>query len=238
MFRLVGVPRGQVAGRRVTEPPPFSCRDPDRHVKVKQRGSVLNMLRRLDKIRFRGHKRDDFLDLAESPNASDTECGDEVPLRIPRTSPRDSEELRDPVSMLCGPPGSGNVPCSAWPRPRVRKCRPGGHPPTSGGQAERALGSPVLPGWPPLCPRLVPEQPSVPGVHTPPLIEDQTACLHHGSVQQLDFFSFLTGFLGGWPTSGAEVRQRPQPDVPDPRQLAEPRLGPHRPLWARQQGAL
>ncbi|PNI48444.1 GRAMD4 isoform 7, partial [Pan troglodytes] len=32
------------------------------------------MLRRLDKIRFRGHKRDDFLDLAESPNASDTEC--------------------------------------------------------------------------------------------------------------------------------------------------------------------
>nr|XP_060515432.1 GRAM domain-containing protein 4 [Panthera onca] len=55
------------------------------------------MLRRLDKIRFRGHKRDDFLDLAESPNASDTECGDEVPLRTPRTSPRDSEELRDPA---------------------------------------------------------------------------------------------------------------------------------------------
>ncbi|XP_058424115.1 GRAM domain-containing protein 4 [Diceros bicornis minor] len=71
--------------------------DPDRHVKVKQRGSVLNMLRRLDKIRFRGHKRDDFLDLAESPNASDTECGDEIPLKIPRTSPRDSEELRDPA---------------------------------------------------------------------------------------------------------------------------------------------
>ncbi|XP_045431051.1 GRAM domain-containing protein 4 isoform X2 [Pipistrellus kuhlii] len=55
------------------------------------------MLRRLDKIRFRGHKRDDFLDLAESPNASDTECGDDVPLRVPRTSPRDSEELRDPA---------------------------------------------------------------------------------------------------------------------------------------------
>ncbi|KAB1270571.1 GRAM domain-containing protein 4 [Camelus dromedarius] len=72
-------------------------RDPDRHVKVKQRGSVLNMLRRLDKIRFRGHKRDDFLDLAESPNASDTECGDEVPLKTPRTSPRDGEELRDPA---------------------------------------------------------------------------------------------------------------------------------------------
>uniref|UniRef100_A0A8C4MVA1 GRAM domain-containing protein 4 n=1 Tax=Equus asinus TaxID=9793 RepID=A0A8C4MVA1_EQUAS len=71
--------------------------DPDRHVKVKQRGSVLNMLRRLDKIRFRGHKRDDFLDLAESPNASDTEGGDEIPLKMPRTSPRDGEELRDPA---------------------------------------------------------------------------------------------------------------------------------------------
>uniref|UniRef100_A0A8C9PP90 GRAM domain containing 4 n=1 Tax=Spermophilus dauricus TaxID=99837 RepID=A0A8C9PP90_SPEDA len=55
------------------------------------------MLRRLDKIRFRGHKREDLLDLAESPNASDTECGDELPLKIPRTSPRDSEELRDPA---------------------------------------------------------------------------------------------------------------------------------------------
>ncbi|XP_077025308.1 GRAM domain-containing protein 4 isoform X2 [Tamandua tetradactyla] len=71
--------------------------NPHRHVRVKQRGSVLNMLRRLDKIRFRGHKRDDFLDLAESPNASDTECGDEIPLKAPRTSPRDSEELRDPA---------------------------------------------------------------------------------------------------------------------------------------------
>lgn len=57
------------------------------------------MLRRLDRIRFRGHKREDFLDLAESPNASDTECGDEIPLKTPRPSPRDSEELRDPVSM-------------------------------------------------------------------------------------------------------------------------------------------
>ncbi|XP_012881175.1 PREDICTED: GRAM domain-containing protein 4 [Dipodomys ordii] len=55
------------------------------------------MLRRLDRIRFRGHKREDFLDLAESPNASDTEGGDELPLKVPRTSPRDSEELRDPA---------------------------------------------------------------------------------------------------------------------------------------------
>lgn len=77
--------------------PDLRSGDPERHVRVKQRGSVLNMLRRLDKIRFRGHKRDDFLDLAESPNASDTECGDDVPLKVPRTAPRDSEELRDPA---------------------------------------------------------------------------------------------------------------------------------------------
>ncbi|NXO40086.1 GRAM4 protein, partial [Locustella ochotensis] len=60
------------------------------------------MLKKLDKIRFRGHKRDEFLDLAESPNASDTECGDEIPVKIPRTSARDNEELRDPA-------GSGTV---------------------------------------------------------------------------------------------------------------------------------
>ncbi|XP_072452669.1 GRAM domain-containing protein 4 isoform X2 [Notamacropus eugenii] len=71
--------------------------DSDRHVKVKPRSSVLNMLKRFDRIRFRGHKRDEFLDLAESPNASDTECGDEIPVKIPRTSTRDSEELRDPA---------------------------------------------------------------------------------------------------------------------------------------------
>ncbi|XP_036616749.1 GRAM domain-containing protein 4 isoform X2 [Trichosurus vulpecula] len=71
--------------------------DSDHHVKVKPRSSVLNMLKRFDKIRFRGHKRDEFLDLAESPNASDTECGDEIPVKIPRTSARDSEELRDPA---------------------------------------------------------------------------------------------------------------------------------------------
>uniref|UniRef100_A0A8C3GFB9 GRAM domain-containing protein 4 n=2 Tax=Cairina moschata TaxID=8855 RepID=A0A8C3GFB9_CAIMO len=64
---------------------------------VKQKSAVLNMLKKLDKIRFRGHKRDEFLDLAESPNASDTECGDEIPVKIPRTSTRDNEELRDPA---------------------------------------------------------------------------------------------------------------------------------------------
>ncbi|CAO2601326.1 GRAM domain-containing protein 4 [Lemmus lemmus] len=72
-------------------------REPSRHVQVRPRSAVLNMLRRLDRIRFRGHKREDFLDLAESPNASDTECGDEIPLKTPRPSPRDSEELRDPA---------------------------------------------------------------------------------------------------------------------------------------------
>uniref|UniRef100_A0A8C5LFL8 GRAM domain containing 4 n=1 Tax=Jaculus jaculus TaxID=51337 RepID=A0A8C5LFL8_JACJA len=66
-------------------------------VQVRPRSALLNMLRRLDRIRFRGHKREDFLDLAESPNASDTECGDELPLKTPRTSPRDGEELRDPA---------------------------------------------------------------------------------------------------------------------------------------------
>eukprot|EP00079_Xenopus_tropicalis_P008810 XP_002932236.2 PREDICTED: GRAM domain-containing protein 4 [Xenopus tropicalis] len=72
------------------------------HVKVKHKGVLLNMLKRLDKIRFRGQKRDEFLDLAESPNASDTECGDENPVKIPRTSLKDTEELKDPA-------GSGTI---------------------------------------------------------------------------------------------------------------------------------
>ncbi|XP_075064959.1 GRAM domain-containing protein 4 isoform X2 [Mixophyes fleayi] len=79
----------------------FGAGDINSHVKVKQKGAVLNMLRRLDKIRFRGQKRDEFPDLAESPNASDTECGDEIPLKIPRTS-KDNEELKDPA-------GSGTI---------------------------------------------------------------------------------------------------------------------------------
>ncbi|XP_063783184.1 GRAM domain-containing protein 4 isoform X2 [Pseudophryne corroboree] len=79
----------------------FGAGDKNSHVKVKQKGVVLNMLRRLDKIRFRGQKRDEFPDLAESPNASDTECGDEIPLKIPRTS-KENEELKDPA-------GSGTI---------------------------------------------------------------------------------------------------------------------------------
>uniref|UniRef100_A0A674JT30 GRAM domain-containing protein 4 n=1 Tax=Terrapene triunguis TaxID=2587831 RepID=A0A674JT30_9SAUR len=83
---------------------PENILDTNRHVKVKQKSAVLNMLKRLDKIRFRGHKRDEFLDLAESPNASDTECGDEIPVKIPRTSLRENDELRDPAG-----PGAINM---------------------------------------------------------------------------------------------------------------------------------
>lgn len=56
------------------------------------------MLKRLDKIRFRGPRtREDFPDLAESPPASDNECSDDVQTK-PRTAPRDADELlRDPV---------------------------------------------------------------------------------------------------------------------------------------------
>ncbi|XP_014863202.1 PREDICTED: GRAM domain-containing protein 4 [Poecilia mexicana] len=69
-----------------------------RHVKVKPRCAVLTMLKRLDKIRFRGPRsRDDFPDLGESPPASDTECNDDVPPK-PRAAPRDTEDvLRDPA---------------------------------------------------------------------------------------------------------------------------------------------
>ncbi|XP_075867629.1 GRAM domain-containing protein 4 isoform X1 [Nelusetta ayraudi] len=68
------------------------------HVKVKPRCAVLTMLKRLDKIRFRGPRtREDFPDLAESPPASDNECSDDVQLK-PRTAPRDADELlRDPA---------------------------------------------------------------------------------------------------------------------------------------------
>ncbi|XP_028286847.1 GRAM domain-containing protein 4-like isoform X2 [Parambassis ranga] len=52
------------------------------------------MLRRLDKIRFRGQRRDEFLDLAESPNTSDTECSEEVMMKS-RASARETEELRE-----------------------------------------------------------------------------------------------------------------------------------------------
>ncbi|XP_012710229.2 GRAM domain-containing protein 4 isoform X1 [Fundulus heteroclitus] len=69
-----------------------------RHVKVKPRCAVLTMLKRLDKIRFRGPRtRDDFPDLGESPPPSDNECNDEVQPK-PRAAPRDTEDApRDPA---------------------------------------------------------------------------------------------------------------------------------------------
>uniref|UniRef100_A0A3B4Y8R7 GRAM domain containing 4 n=1 Tax=Seriola lalandi dorsalis TaxID=1841481 RepID=A0A3B4Y8R7_SERLL len=57
------------------------------------------MLKRLDKIRFRGQRRDEFLDLAESPNTSDTECTEEVVMK-PRMS------IREPSEELSAGPGS------------------------------------------------------------------------------------------------------------------------------------
>lgn len=52
------------------------------------------MRRHLDRIRFRGQKRDEFLDLAESPNTSDTECTEEVVVK-PRGSIREVEDLKE-----------------------------------------------------------------------------------------------------------------------------------------------
>uniref|UniRef100_M3ZS97 GRAM domain containing 4 n=1 Tax=Xiphophorus maculatus TaxID=8083 RepID=M3ZS97_XIPMA len=63
------------------------------------------MLRRLDKIRFRGQKREEFLDPTESPNTSDTECSDDVAVKT-RCLPKEQEELREPEleqQMEAGP---------------------------------------------------------------------------------------------------------------------------------------
>lgn len=60
---------------------------------------MLNMLRRLDKIRFRGYKRDDFFDLVEFLNVLDIECSDEIFLKVLWILFWDSEELRDFVGL-------------------------------------------------------------------------------------------------------------------------------------------
>lgn len=52
------------------------------------------MRKRLDRIRFRGQKREDFVDSAESPNTSDTECSEDI-VNKSQASLRYSEELRD-----------------------------------------------------------------------------------------------------------------------------------------------
>nr|XP_020449061.1 GRAM domain-containing protein 4-like [Monopterus albus]XP_020449062.1 GRAM domain-containing protein 4-like [Monopterus albus]XP_020449063.1 GRAM domain-containing protein 4-like [Monopterus albus] len=50
------------------------------------------MRKRLDKIRFRGHRRDEFLDPVESPNTSDAEFTEEAAMK-PRSSVLEPEEL-------------------------------------------------------------------------------------------------------------------------------------------------
>uniref|UniRef100_A0A3Q3JJZ5 GRAM domain-containing protein n=1 Tax=Monopterus albus TaxID=43700 RepID=A0A3Q3JJZ5_MONAL len=57
------------------------------------------MRKRLDKIRFRGHRRDEFLDPVESPNTSDAEFTEEAAMK-PRSSVLEPEELGE------GGPGS------------------------------------------------------------------------------------------------------------------------------------
>ncbi|CAL1568687.1 unnamed protein product [Knipowitschia caucasica] len=76
-----------------------------RHVKVKPGCAVLTMLKRLDKIRFRGPRtREDFPDLGDSPPTSDNECSDDIQLK-PRA--KDADDLvRDPA-------GSGSLNMAA-----------------------------------------------------------------------------------------------------------------------------
>ncbi|KAK6309237.1 hypothetical protein J4Q44_G00207000 [Coregonus suidteri] len=82
----------------------FRYGDAIRHVKIKTKTTVLNMLKRLDKIRFRGQRPDVFLDLGESPNTSDTECSEEILMKPrPLLKIKDTEELQDPVSVPAGP---------------------------------------------------------------------------------------------------------------------------------------
>ncbi|XP_033823797.1 GRAM domain-containing protein 4-like [Periophthalmus magnuspinnatus] len=52
------------------------------------------MLRRLDRIRFRGTRREEFVDLTDSPNTSDNEGTEDVPIKA-QCSTRETEELRD-----------------------------------------------------------------------------------------------------------------------------------------------
>uniref|UniRef100_A0A674P6U2 GRAM domain containing 4 n=1 Tax=Takifugu rubripes TaxID=31033 RepID=A0A674P6U2_TAKRU len=68
------------------------------HVQVESGFIVHIMRKRLDRIRFRGQKREDFVDLAESPNTSDTECSEDI-VNKSQSSLRYSEELRDAGSF-------------------------------------------------------------------------------------------------------------------------------------------
>ncbi|KAM7415377.1 hypothetical protein PAMA_019958 [Pampus argenteus] len=66
------------------------------------------MRKHLDRIRFRGQRRDEFLDLVDSPNTSDTECSEEAVMKT-RSSVRELEELRvegEQLSDTQADPGS------------------------------------------------------------------------------------------------------------------------------------
>ncbi|KAJ0069917.1 hypothetical protein NL108_016146, partial [Boleophthalmus pectinirostris] len=52
------------------------------------------MLRRLDRIRFRGTRREEFVDLTDSPNTSDNEGTEDVPIKA-QCATRETEEVRD-----------------------------------------------------------------------------------------------------------------------------------------------
>lgn len=70
------------------------------------------MRKRLDKIRFRGHRQDDFLDQPDSHNTSDTECPEEVSVK-PQIPVREPEELREV---------EGEQLCDAQVLKSTRKC--------------------------------------------------------------------------------------------------------------------
>ncbi|XP_015244271.1 PREDICTED: GRAM domain-containing protein 4-like isoform X2 [Cyprinodon variegatus] len=77
------------------------------------------MRKRLDRIRFRGQRRDEFLDTTESPNTSDTECNDD--LIKPRISLREAEELREPEGeqQIDIQAGSGSFPAGLQDEPKT-----------------------------------------------------------------------------------------------------------------------
>ncbi|KAI3370582.1 hypothetical protein L3Q82_007153 [Scortum barcoo] len=88
---------------RCSEMPPFVggfalthslCSVAVRHVQIESASTAPTMRKHLDRIRFRGQRRDEFLDLAESPTTSDTEGTEEVVIKH-RASARESEELRE-----------------------------------------------------------------------------------------------------------------------------------------------
>lgn len=66
----------------------------NRHVQVETSSTMSSMRKHLERIRFRGQKRDELLDLGESPNTSDTECPEEAVVK-PRHFVRESEEIRE-----------------------------------------------------------------------------------------------------------------------------------------------